>query len=434
MHDKFISVALLLLLSPLSVSAQTDTGCQQRQFGKFSEWSPPVNLGPVVNTSVGEVWPAISPNGLSLYFSSNRPSGLGLQDIYVTRRASLDSPWGEPQSLGPTINTPFRDNSAILSRDGHWLVFGSSRVSGRCNVNSSNEFYISYRENTDDDLAWQPPVNFGCELTADAEMAGISFFQDEGKGMTTLYFSSSRQGGQGGFDAYKSERRFNGAFGPPVPVAELNTPLSDGAGTIRTDGLERFLCWNSPRGAYFDCDLSVSTRGTTSQPWSTPKSLGPTINTDDDDAFPNLSCDGTTLYFASNRPGGFGAGDLYFTTRKRLDDPAPVLLSLSGDGRGQGSILHAGTSQAASSANPAIAGEALEIYATSLGAVSNVSLPQVTIGGRMAEILFIGNTPGFDGVNQINVRAPSGVAPGPAVPVRLTYLGLPSNEVTIGVR
>ena len=112
--------------------------------------------------------------------------------------------------------------------------------------------------------------------------------------------------------------------------------------------------------------------------------------------------------------------------------PAPALLSLSGDGA-QGAILHAGTSDLASASDPADAGEVLEIYCTGL-VENSVIPPQVSIGGRAAQVVFFGKAPGYDNLNQVNIRVPEGIQPGPMVPVRLEYLGRHSNQVTIGVK
>jgi hypothetical protein len=113
--------------------------------------------------------------------------------------------------------------------------------------------------------------------------------------------------------------------------------------------------------------------------------------------------------------------------------PAPALVSLSGDGQGQGAIFHAGTSHVAAPDDPAAAGEIVDISCAGLSGESVIP-PQVVIGGRMAEVISFGKAPGVSGMNQIRIRVPNGVAPGRAVPVRLTYIDRPSNEVTIAVR
>jgi len=143
--------------------------------------------------------------------------------------------------------------------------------------------------------------------------------------------------------------------------------------------------------------------------------------------------DGTVLLAGGH--GTSGCPPLALASAERFTPsstvPPPVLLSL--DGLSQGAILHAGTSRIVSSGDPAVAGEFLEIYLTGL-IDHSVIPPRVAVGGRLADILYFGNAPGFPGLNQIDLRLPGGVAPGPATPVRLTYLGRHSNQVTIGVQ
>jgi hypothetical protein len=112
-----------------------------------------------------------------------------------------------------------------------------------------------------------------------------------------------------------------------------------------------------------------------------------------------------------------GTAEIYTPT---ASVPSPVLLSLPDSG--EGAILHAATHQVISAANPLTTGEALEIYLTSLIDASVIP-PHLAIGGRAAQVLWFGNTPGFPGLNQINVRVPTGIVPAPTVPVRLQYMG-----------
>ena len=149
-----------------------------------------------------------------------------------------------------------------------------------------------------------------------------------------------------------------------------------------------------------------------------------------------LLADGRVLIAGGVTYGGIGLfGGSLATAELYTPDvllPAPALVSLSGDGRGQAAIYHAGTSHVAAPDDPAASGEDLDIYCTGL-TDGSVIPPHVAIGGRMAAVLSFGRAPNMPRVNQVRVRVPSGIAAGPAVPVRLTYLDRPSNEVTIGV-
>ena len=86
-----ITIGAMTILASLSFAAGP----------RYSDWSEPVNLGPVINTGYNDQHPALSKDGLSLYISSDRPGGFGATDLWVSQRARVDDPWGEPQELGP---------------------------------------------------------------------------------------------------------------------------------------------------------------------------------------------------------------------------------------------------------------------------------------------------------------------------------------------
>ena len=86
-------------------------------------WKQPVNLGPTINTSSGDNVPGISFDGRILFFASNRSNGFGNYDLYMTTRATLSDPWGEPVNLGPKVNTAYADFCPSISADGLWLYF-----------------------------------------------------------------------------------------------------------------------------------------------------------------------------------------------------------------------------------------------------------------------------------------------------------------------
>ena len=302
-----ITVALALGFGAITVVA-----------AEFSDWSPPVNLGPVVNSPYLDSCVAISKNGLSLFFSSNRQTGDPNsmdRDMYVSKRDSIDDPWGQPIPL-TMLNTSAWESCPALSLDEHRLYFTSTRAGGYGQM----DIWVSRRHDRRDDFGWEPPVNLGSEINTGGAELTPTFFEDE-SGKVWMYFV--RAVPNVSMLIYQSEVRDDGTFGPATPVAELNGPwMADQGPTVRRDGLEViFLSNRAGMGGSWKWglfDFYRATRESTADPWSEPElvtSLG----------FPALaqgrialSFDGCELYFTSFRPGGYGIADLWVATREKL--------------------------------------------------------------------------------------------------------------------
>jgi WD40-like Beta Propeller Repeat len=281
---------------------------------KYSDWSAPINLGPTVNSTSMDRAPAISKDGLSLYFASNRPlTGFGGENIYVSQRETRDSEWGPPVNLGPNINTTDNEQVPALSRDGHLLFFASNRLGGFGGV----DIWVSRREHTHDDFAWQPAENLGAGVNSFSLDEGPSYFENDELGVPQLYFSSGRLSG-GLSSIFVSEQAADGSFGPAVLVFELSGLGNTRRPSIGHDGLEIFLSSERP-GIPNSQDLWVATRETVFDAWSEPINLGSPLNSELVDVQPYISADRETLFFASNRPGG-GPTDIYMSTRTKLPE------------------------------------------------------------------------------------------------------------------
>lgn len=115
-------------------------------------WTTPVNLN-TVNSPFEDRAPRVSPDGLSLFFSRAIRDLVGSGDIYVSTRAATSDPWGEPEKLGANVNGAMDDVAPVISPDELSLFFTSNRDDPDWDI------YVSTRSTPN--AEWEPAVNIG---------------------------------------------------------------------------------------------------------------------------------------------------------------------------------------------------------------------------------------------------------------------------------
>jgi Outer membrane protein and related peptidoglycan-associated (lipo)proteins len=171
------------------------TGCDLFSAIKSSgSWSFPNDLGQNVNSAAWDSQPSVSADGSELFFVSRRS---GNADIYVSRK-DQHGRWGEPENLGDVINTEGIEMAPYIHPDGRTLYFSSNKRTGM----GGFDLFISRRN---DDGAWQKPENLGYPINTKDDEINFIVAAD---GRTAL-ISSFREGGFGGYDIYSFELQEN---------------------------------------------------------------------------------------------------------------------------------------------------------------------------------------------------------------------------------
>ena len=185
------------------------------------------------------------------------------------------------------------------------------------------------------DFVFGTPENLGPIVNSSASEYDPSISADG----LELYFQSNRSGGYGDRDLYVTTRATTqDEWSEPVNLGPvINTAVRDAGPEISSDGLS--LYFNSNRaGGSGNYDIYVTTRQSIFEPWCTPVNLGPNVNSSADEISPSISADGLSLFFSDGdalgtipRPGGYGDSDIWVTRRASLSDPweTPVNLGLA---------------------------------------------------------------------------------------------------------
>lgn len=151
-----------------------------------------VKLGKAVNSESLETSASMNAEGDILFFASKRPGGLGGTDIWMSRKLP-NGEWGEPQNLGPTVNTPLNEDFPNMLPDGKTLYFASQGHKGLGGYDIFSSIFDA-EKNT-----WTKPRNIGYPINTPADNMTIFFSQN----MKYAYLSDVRKGGFGDLDIYR---------------------------------------------------------------------------------------------------------------------------------------------------------------------------------------------------------------------------------------
>lgn len=274
-----------------------------------SAWQTPENLGDVLNTQYDEWYPVVSEDGSWMVFVSTRPGGCGSSDLWISFREGGE--WGQPVNLGAGVNTAWGESAPYLAEGDTRLYFLSMDPAG---FGGGDIWYCPISEGVPG-----ARVHMGAPINS-AALECCPLPSHDG---TRFYFCSTRSGGSGEVDVWISEGS-GGVWGTPYNAGSaVNSTGTDCPRWISDDDQTLLICSTGP-GGYGGADMYST--GVEGDSLGAVVSLGPVLNSPVNEwgagFLDNMGMLGGTILFGSGRSGGFGGLDIWSSTEEGALDPA----------------------------------------------------------------------------------------------------------------
>ena len=209
----------------------------------------------------------------------------------------------EPKNLGATVNTDQYEYFPVLTADEQTLIFTRNQRSERGDY--QEDFYVS--EATEDG-GWTLARNFGEPINTSDNEGAQTITAD---GQQLFFIGCNRKAGKGSCDIYQSFRKGNKWGIPQNLGSPVNTSKWESQPSISADGKTLYFVSNRS-GGFGGMDIWVTQLAPNNE-WTVPRNLGDVINTPFSEETPFIHPDGKTLYFTSNGHVGMGEKDIYVT-------------------------------------------------------------------------------------------------------------------------
>ena len=282
----------------------------------------PVYLNPKLQRKIEELdqakdWEALYPL-LKEYVSNFGTQNFAHQTYYLWRLAKLTEIFGSPEQAKPLYALVLKHHRKGLDIPKVLARYDSINKNKKEYYVPLDYYYelVEFRRQVDTLI---PPRGVLTSMGGLVNSNHEDYAPMVTKNDSVLIFTSKRNSVNTGINKYVNEDIFitkleNGNWGKAQMFEKINSRYNEGSGYLTRDGKTLYFSRCESPDGLGNCDLYSSTfQGDTL--WTEPENLGKLVNSDGWDSHPTLNVTEDTLYFSSDRRGGFGLADLYYSAK-----------------------------------------------------------------------------------------------------------------------